>query len=138
MSGLAAGIARTQWVDHHCKADLVDFHHWQGAFDTMLGAGLSAKGGPMSLLSQGYCAEGCSDWSGRYQPYRFKLELAAELPSLHRCSPADESTLSRCPENRQQATQIKRNQSDNKKTGRDAWRERGCENEENRVMAVPV
>src|SRR3546814_9159627 len=44
MSGLAAGIARTQWVDHHCKADLVDFHHWQGAFDTMLGAGLSAKG----------------------------------------------------------------------------------------------
>src|SRR3546814_1093875 len=81
MSGLAAGIARTQWVDHHCKADLVDFHHWQGAFDTMLGAGLSAKGGPMSLLSQGYCAEGCSDWSGRYQPYRFKLELAAELGS---------------------------------------------------------
>src|SRR3546814_11922694 len=86
MSGLAAGIARTQWVDHHCKADLVDFHHWQGAFDTMLGAGLSAKGGPMSLLSQGYCAEGCSDWSGRYQPYRFKLELAAALPSLDRKS----------------------------------------------------
>src|SRR3546814_13956216 len=68
----------------------------------------------MSWLSQGYCAEGCADWSGRYQPYRFKLELAAELPSLHRCSPADESTLSRCPENRQQATQIKRHQSDNK------------------------
>src|SRR3546814_17894411 len=75
----------------------------------------------MSWLSQGYCAEGCADWSGRYQPYRFKLELAAELPSLHRCSPADESTLSRCPENRQQATQIKRHQSDNKNGSSECW-----------------
>ncbi|WP_221227158.1 hypothetical protein, partial [Novosphingobium sediminicola] len=28
-------------------------------------------------------------------------ELTAKLPSLHRCSPFDENTLSRCPSNRQ-------------------------------------
>lgn len=38
------------------------------------------------------------------QSYRLKLELAAELPSLHRCSPFDEKTLSRCPSNLQQLT----------------------------------
>ncbi|HEX7821401.1 MAG TPA: hypothetical protein VF463_12390, partial [Sphingobium sp.] len=41
------------------------------------------------------------------QSYRLKLELAAELPSLHSCSPIGENTLSRCPPNRQQATSPK-------------------------------
>lgn len=36
------------------------------------------------------------------QPYRFKPELAAELPSCHYHTPAPSNTLSRCSQNRQQ------------------------------------
>src|SRR5690606_35721430 len=36
-------------------------------------------------------------------PHRLKLELAAELPSLHCGPPIGGNTLSRCPPNRQQA-----------------------------------
>src|SRR5690606_8131673 len=40
-----------------------------------------------------------------HQLHRLKLELAAELPSLHSNSPVPLNTLSRCPRNRQQANE---------------------------------
>src|SRR5690606_5302792 len=40
-----------------------------------------------------------------HQPHCLKLELAAELPSSHSHSPVPSNTLSRCPRNRQQASE---------------------------------
>jgi hypothetical protein len=40
-----------------------------------------------------------------HQPHRLKLELAAELPSLHRRPPIGENSPSQCPPNQQKANQ---------------------------------